>query len=124
MKKIIILFAFFLGINGFVSSQEINQVRIDVDKIMLKDQMRSGGFEMFFNQKIDKGEVRRNAVYYEPYFDVVYNPASGSAQIAFKNDDQMSRRVVERFLYSNNISEIIIGTEILKIKDFVDQFLN
>lgn len=124
MKKLIILFAVFFGINGFVFSQEINQVRIDADKIMLKDQMRSGGFEMFFNQRMDKGEITRNAAYYEPYFDVVYNPASGSAQISFKNDDQMSRRIVERFLYSNHINEIIIGTETLSVTDFVNQFLN
>lgn len=124
MKKLIILFTVFLGINGISFSQEINQVRIDVDKIMLKDQMKSGGFEMFFNKKIDKGEVTRNAAYYEPYFDVVYNPASGSAQIAFKNEDQMSRRIVERFLYSNNISQVIIGAETLTVQDFVDQFLN
>lgn len=124
MKKLIILLTILFSINGIAYSQEINQVRIDVDKLMLKDQMKSGGFEMFFNQKIDKGEVRRNAVYYEPYFDVVYNPASGSAQISFKNEDQMSRRVVERFLYSNHITQVIIGTEVLPVKDFVDQFLN
>ncbi len=124
MKKLIILLTVFLGIIGTAYSQEINQVRIDVDKIMLKDQMKSGGFEMYFNQKIDQGEVRRNAAYYEPYFDVVYNPASGSAQISFKNEDQMSRRIVERFLYSNHITQVIIGTEVLPVKDFVDQFLN
>lgn len=124
MKKIIILFAVFLSMNGIAYSQEMNQVRIDADKIMLKDQMQSGGFEMFFNQKMDKGEITRNATYYEPYFDVVYNPASGSAQISFKNEDQMSRRVVERFLYSNHIKEVIIGTETLSVTDFVNQFLN
>ena len=124
MKKLAILLMFCFGIIGTSMSQQIHQVRIDAQKEFLVDQIKSGGFELFFNINADASEIRRNAKFYESYFDVLYDESNGSCRIVFKDESQMSRRVVERFLLSNNISQVIIGEEAHTIEGFLNLFLN
>jgi hypothetical protein len=124
MRKVVAVIVFMVFAVGFSSAQALNQVRIDVKKNQLKEVINSGSLELYFNKNIDRGEVERNAKFYESYFDVNYTASSGQALIVFKDQSQMSIRIVERFLVSNSISEVIVGGEKMTRQEFVDQFLN
>jgi len=124
MRKVVTVIIFMVFAIGFSNAQAPNQVRIDVKKNQLKEVINSGSLEMFFNKNIDRGEVERNAKFYESYFDVNYTASSGQAVIVFKDQSQMSIRIVERFLVANHIAEVIVGGEKMTRQEFVDQFLN
>lgn len=124
MKKILVGLIFIVGSISMTMAQEKHQVRVDMDRKMVKEQVESGNLEFFFNKEVDAGEVRRNAQYYISYFDVVYYPETGKAEIRFKDKSRMSVKVVERFLTSNHISEVLLGKEILRSTDFVNWLIN
>jgi hypothetical protein len=124
MKKITLFIVLFVASFQLASAQKISQARMDSDRNATRQHIKDGHVEFFFNRNINKEEVRRSAEYYTTYFTVNFDEGSGRVSISFADESQMARRVLGRFLLSNNIEEIMIGTELLSVTDFMDQFLN
>jgi Lhr-like helicase len=124
MKKALLFFAatFFLTVGAM--AQQANQVLIQVGKEAIKEKIDAGSLELFFNVKKDATEIRTNANYYVSYFSVNYEEKTGKATITFLDQSQMARKVVERFLISNQITEVVINGKPMPVQNFMDQFLN
>lgn len=124
MKKLIFTFVTLFVVAGYTQAQQANQVLIQVGKESVKEKINAGSLEVFFNVNKNATEIRTNANYYVSYFKVNYDEKTGRAMITFIDESQMSRKVVERFLISNQITEVVINGKPMPVQNFMDQFLN
>jgi hypothetical protein len=124
MKKLIFTFVTLFIVAGYTQAQQANQVLIQVGKESIKEKINAGSLEVFFNVNKNATEIRTNANYYVSYFKVNYDEKTGRALISFTDESQMSRKVVERFLISNQITEVVINGKPMPVQNFMDQFLN
>jgi regulatory protein YycI of two-component signal transduction system YycFG len=124
MKKLIFTFVTLFVVAGYTQAQQANQVLIQVGKESIKEKINAGSLEVFFNVNKNATEIRTTANYYVSYFKVNYDEKTGRAMITFIDQSQMSRKVVERFLISNQITEVVINGKPMPVQNFMDQFLN
>jgi regulatory protein YycI of two-component signal transduction system YycFG len=124
MKKVLFILVALFMVSAYSYAQQANQVLIQVGKESIKEKINAGSLEVFFNVNKDATEIRTNANYYVSHFKVNYDEKTGRAMITFIDQSQMSRKVVERFLISNQITEVIIDGKPMPVQNFMDQFLN
>jgi regulatory protein YycI of two-component signal transduction system YycFG len=124
MKKVVFILVALFMVSAYSYAQQANQVLIQVGKESIKEKINAGSLEVFFNVNKDATEIRTNANYYVSYFKVNYDDKTGRAMITFIDQSQMARKVVERFLIANQITEVIVDGKPMPVQNFMDQFLN
>ena len=121
--KILTTLTFFTVLFASVSfGQEINQVRSVIkEQSELQKSVKDGSITIFFNPQIDAERLASSAEYYTKYFTVKYDPETSEAVITFVDNSKESVQVLNRFLVSNEIDEVIFGAEILPTEKFVSK---
>lgn len=119
MKNLIlILVALFIVSVSFSQNAKYNGTKEDV-----RAAKESGVYEFTLPQGVEEAEVTKNAGYYTDYFDVEYNNESRVAKISMKDNDEMGRRVINRFLLSNGAKHIEIEGEEFTLSKFFNSFM-
>jgi hypothetical protein len=124
MKKVVFILVALFMVSAYGHAQQANQVLIQVGKESIKEKINAGSLELFFNVNKDASDIRTSANWYVSYFNVNYDQKTGRAMITFVDQSQMSRKVVERFLISNQITEVVVNGKVMPVQNFMDQFLN
>lgn len=124
MKKVVFILVALFMVSAYGHAQQANQVLIQVGKESIKEKINAGSLELFFNVNKDASDIRTSANWYVSYFNVNYDQKTGRALITFVDQSQMSRKVVERFLISNQITEVVVNGKVMPVQNFMDQFLN
>lgn len=121
--KILTTLTFFTVLFASVSfGQEINQVRSVIkERSELQKSVKEGSITFFFNPQTDAERLASSAEYYTKYFTVKYDPETSEAVITFVDKSKESVQVLNRFLVSNEIDEVIFGAEILPTEKFVNK---
>ena len=115
---IIILVALFTVSISFSQNAKYNGSKEEV-----KAAKESGVYEFTLPQGVEEDEVNKNAGYYTDYFDVEYNHESRVAIITMKDNDEMGRRVINRFLLSSGAKHIEIEGEEFTLSKFFNNFM-
>lgn len=112
-----------LFLTQLVFGQEMNQVSFSKDAQALTSEINKGAFVLKFNPKIDAANLKKNAAYYTKYFTVLFDAPTGNASIHFVDKSPSARKIVGRFLTSNGIKEVLVGSETLSTSAFSERFL-
>lgn len=114
MKRIVLLFVMFLGTYGL----NAQTASIEGDAETMAKQVEQGVFEILMPSSVTADEARKNADYYTDYFTVDFNAETKIAKITMVDNSQMGRRVITRFLLSNEVRELIFNGQNYTLSDF------
>jgi hypothetical protein len=76
-----------------------------------------------FPKEISNEEIKKNATFYTSYFEVKHKQKNGLVTITMQINDSPSRRIIKRFLISNNIKSINVDNKEYSIDEFYNEFL-
>jgi hypothetical protein len=68
-------------------------------------------------------DIANYSQYYESFFTVVYNANTKMATIKMINNDSPTRRIIIRFLASNQIQNVTVDNVSYDLNSFYDNFL-
>jgi len=120
MKNLILIIAVFL-VSIQVNAQKA-EYKGTADTF--SNVVESGVFEIIMPSVTEVSEIDRTSSYYTNYFTVNYNEASRVATITMVQNDAQSRRVINRFLLSNGVKEILFDGNTYNINAFFTEFLS
>ena len=121
MKKILgLAFGLFLSVMTFAQSHvSFNDANDSYDKAATTE------FHFTFDASFTAEDLNKSASFYTDYFAVaVTNEASGfNVTITLVQDDEMSRRVISRYLVSNSVQEIAANGQNLTLDEFMGEYI-
>jgi hypothetical protein len=83
----------------------------------------TGTFEVKMPARVTAEDVANYSQYYESFFTVVYNANTKMATIKMINNDSPTRRIIIRFLASNQIQNVTVDNVSYDLNSFYDNFL-
>jgi hypothetical protein len=83
----------------------------------------SGTFEVKMPARVTAEDVANYGQYYENFFTVSYNATTKLATINMINNDSPTRRIIIRFLASNQIQNVSVDNVSYDLNTFYDNFL-
>lgn len=114
MKKIVLLFILFLGAYGL----NAQTASISGDAESMARQVEKGVFEIVMPSTVTAEDAEKTAGYYTEYFTVDFNATSKVAKITMVDNSQLGRRVITRFLLSNEVRELKFNGNNYTLSDF------
>ena len=120
MKNLVTLFALlFFTIGSYAQTAIVKGNQDD-----LKKTLSSGYVEFVFPDKVTSEEVEKSAQYYTEYFNVDFNEDTHIAKIIFLNsEDELSRKIVQRFLLSSGVRTVHFDEKDYSISQFYNDIL-
>lgn len=124
MKKIVSIAIFsILTTLGFSQEAGYLQAKTESESVLQKSKS-SGLYEFQFPTSLDKATVEKNAAFYTDYFSVQFDDKTKIAKLKMNENNEINRRVILRFLLSNNIKEINLDGKIESVEVFYKNHLN
>lgn len=124
MKKIVSIAIFsILTTLGFSQEAGYLQAKTGSESVLQKSKS-SGLYEFQFPTSLDKATVEKNAAFYKDYFSVQFDDKTKIAKLKMNENNEINRRVILRFLLSNNIKEINLDGKIESVEVFYKNHLN
>jgi len=120
MNKILL---FLIFTSNFIFSQETSYSAKLENSARFQENKDKGIFNFVFPKEISNEEIKKNATYYTTYFEVKHKQNNGLVTIKMHTNDSPSRRIIKRFLISNNIKRINIDNKEYTIDEFYNEFL-
>ena len=119
MKNLVIIAVIFFTVNfSFAQNAVFNGTGEDI-----RSGRESGIFEFTLPETVDEEEVNKSASYYTSYFIVDYNHESRVAKISMQDNDEMGRRVINRFMLSSGVRHIEVEGKEYSLSDFFNTFM-
>lgn len=83
-------------------------------------------FHFNLDQSITEAAIDDAASYYTDYFTVVSTASNNGHDVAITlvQDDEMSRKVIHRFLVTLQIQNVNVGGSDVPVTDFMDTYIN
>ena len=121
MKKILGL-AFGLMLSAMTFAQSHVTFNDAADSY---DKTATTAFHFTFDSSFNVDDLNTTATYYTDYFTVATtSEESGTAvTITLKQDDEMSRRVITRFMVSSKVMHIGVNGEDLSVDEFMGTYI-
>ncbi len=84
-----------------------------------------GVFTFDFDKDFTVEQINKTAKYYTSYFTVTPVKTENGIKVTIKlvEDNEMARRVVNRFFVSLEVKEISVGDKNLPVEDFVSKYV-
>lgn len=122
MKRFLIL-ALIAITCGYANAQSASlKASVGNEKSFSEDKLQ-GKFIFKMPETATKESVKQAASYYTDHFSVEYNPKTFLAVIKIIDEKPLSKKVVERFMISNGVKEIIYGGKVYTVNDFVTEYV-
>lgn len=122
MKKFLIV-ALVAFLAGTVEAQEV-QLKAKVENAaQFAAEKSKGNFEFQLPATATAEAVSEKASYYTQYFTVEFNEKTKKAKIKMVQDDSRSRRVIVRFLVSNEIRTVSMEGKDYLVDEFYKQYI-
>ena len=96
---------------------------VNGDAESMKRSVSEGVFEFTLPETANEEDVSRTANYYTDYFTVDYNHDSKKATITMVDNDAMTRRIITRFLLSNDVKLIDFDGKNYTINEFYEKHM-
>jgi hypothetical protein len=121
MKKILGL-AFGLMIGAFSYGQSAATFSENVSNY---DKATTTAFHFNLDQSITADAINDNAVYYTDYFTVAATDNNGGHDITITlaQDDEMSRKVIQRYFVSMQVQTISVDGTDVQVLDFMNTYI-
>ena len=90
------------------------------------DKTKTTAFHFAIDQSIKEETIKSNTVYYTDYFTVDIAAASGGGHnitITLTSNDELSRKVVERYFISMEIKNINVDGTDMPVHDFMTKYV-
>ena len=119
MKNIIVILAvLFFGMGVFAQTAKVNG-----NENTFKEQLASNHITYILPENTTSEMVEKSAQYYIDYFNVEFDEKSKKATLKLINNDEASRRVINRFLLSTGVRTINFDGNDYKIMEFYSKYL-
>jgi phosphoenolpyruvate carboxylase len=82
-----------------------------------------GVFEIQMPASSSKETVEKTAAYYTQFFTVNFDATTQIAKIKMIQNNFESRHVIKRFMVANKIQEVAVGSTVLPLDLFFDQYI-
>lgn len=121
MKKILgLAFGLFLSVFTFAQSHvSFNDAAEGYNKAATTE------FHFTFDASFTEENLNNMASYYTDYFSVVVTPEGNAFNVKFTliQDDEMSRRVISRYMISNKVEQITANGQDLSVDEFMGEYI-
>lgn len=121
MKKILgLAFGLMIGAMSFGQS-----AITFTEEISTYDKATTTEFHFNLDQTITASAINENAAYYTDYFSVASTANNGGHDIVITlvQDDEMSRKVIQRFFVSLQVQAINVDGNDVQMTDFMDTYI-
>lgn len=120
MKNLMTLIALLLFTVGSFAQTAV--VKGNQDE--LKKSLADGVVEFVMPEKTTDAEIKKSAQYYTDYFTVDFNQDTHVAAVKLKDsEDELSRKIIQRFLLSTGIRTIKFDGKDYSIAQFYNEIL-
>lgn len=120
MKTILLTTALILS--HFLYSQSYKATVVG-DGNQLQQSIASNQIELIFPTEILESDIMNAASLYSEYFSVVYNNSTHVVKIHYLNNENITRMVTVRFLFSNHIDQVEMNGNTYETFSFYESFL-
>lgn len=122
MRKLFYTVVFFVFSSPLLSQEQHVSARVDNLKTFEVNK-KANKYVFYFPETANVERVKETAEYYADYFTVNYDEQKKIATILMKNSDHLSKKVISRFLLSNEISEVEAEGKKYLTSEFIMQFV-
>jgi hypothetical protein len=122
MKKLLTMCLLILA-GGMVNAQEMKSTAKVESAQKIADFKKSGKYEFELPAATTAAGVKKTAAYYTQYFTVQFDDKTKKATLVLTQNEPMNRQVMERFLISNEVREILMDGQTYKVQPFFTEFV-
>jgi hypothetical protein len=114
---------FVIQIQIFYAQTEQNTVVVAATLSEFENNLSQNSLSITFPSSADVVKITSTADFYTDYFTVQYNETTRVAKLHYLNNENISRLVTVRFLFSNNINFVSFNGNTFENTTFFEQYL-
>ena len=114
---------FVIQIQIFYAQTEQNTVVVAATLSEFENNLSQNSLSITFPSSADVVKITSTADFYTDYFTVQYNETTRVAKSHYLNNENISRLVTVRFLFSNNINFVSFNGNTFENTTFFEQYL-
>lgn len=114
---------FVIQIQIFYAQTEQNTVVVAATLSEFENNLSQNSLSITFPSIADATKITSTSDFYTDYFTVQYNETTRVAKLHFLNNENISRLVTVRFLFSNNINFVNFNGNTYENTTFFEQYL-
>lgn len=114
---------FVIQIQIFYAQTEQNTVVVAATLSEFENNLSQNPLSITFPSSADVVKITSTADFYTDYFTVQYNETTRVAKLHYLNNENISRLVTVRFLFSNNINFVSFNGNTFENTTFFEQYL-
>lgn len=100
-----------------------NQAIAEGTETTFKTNLKEGVFSFILPEGTSAEEVKRNSAYYTSFFTVNYDASSRKSTLTMVENSSEGRHVIVRFLISNKVRTVKLGTSEYTVSEFYEKYL-
>jgi hypothetical protein len=116
------LFFFLFAQTSFAQEANLSAISLTTKELVKSKEL--GVFEFTFPTQITKENIQQSAQFYTSYFTVNFSEPTHKVTISMIENNSLNRRIIMRFLATNNISTISIEGTSISTQEFYEKYLD
>ena len=123
MKTICLAILAIFSISAVTFAQETSVFAVAQSSKDLAASKQSGSYTFTLPVGLSQDQVAKNALYYDVYFTVEYSEKTSEAKINLIENNEISRRIITRFLLVNGAQSVKVDGKIQSMDVFFTNYL-
>jgi hypothetical protein len=123
MKTICLAILAIFSISTVTFAQETSVFAVAQSSKDLAASKQSGSYTFTLPVGLSQDQVAKNALYYDVYFTVEYSEKTSEAKINLIENNEISRRIITRFLLVNGAQSVKVDGKIQSMDVFFTNYL-
>ena len=123
MKTICLAILAIFSISTVTFAQETSVFAVAQSSKDLAASKQSGSYTFTLPVGLSQDQVAKNALYYDVYFTVEYSEKTSEAKINLIENNEISRRIITRFLLVNGAQSVKLDGKIQSMDVFFTNYL-